>query len=218
MKEVQYFAIGLLVGLLFFLLSIASRAKPYIPEHWHQWVTFVVMLAGLYIGQNLKPPTYDVVLGVVCIFVFALMIALYQVRAGLMYQAYLTGWGQPKEKRPEPDRQNQAPDLGPGFIPTKRAVMLPNPQVVAVPKISPERKVARALIDQRNHNMKVDLTEDFWLKNRNFDGSREEFVEMKARWRRNDVIYKTGSRKNAPDDVKDWKKVRWVADGNLLPS
>jgi hypothetical protein len=189
----------------------------YVYRHWHQALPYFIILSGLWVGQKFKPATYDVIIAVFAIEAGGLMLWFYLIVAGIMYQAYITGWGERKGKAGEAQEETRDPALTPDFIPTKRALMQTHAQVVTAPKIDAEQKVARTLIDQRNHNMKVDLTETFWIKRGNFEGSRDQFVAMKDKWIKHGVIYKTGDRKNAPHDVKDWRRVRLIAGGNPLP-
>jgi len=221
MTEVHYFTLGLIIGLGFLVMTYVTRAGLYIPRPWHQFMPFSIMLIGLYIGQKLKA-TYDVILTVASMEIGALIAWTFQAIAGLMYQAYLTGSGSGRKEAPapKPEESDTLIDWNTGRV-IKRVKLEPtviNAQVTAAPRFDAERMVARTLIDQRNHNLKVDLTESFWVKRGNFKGSRDQFVEMKDKWIRHGIIYKTGDRKNAPSDVRDWRKVRLIADGNPLPT
>jgi hypothetical protein len=211
MDAIIYITIGILIGLVFLVMTLVSRGKMYIPEHWHGFLPFSILCAALYFEERVKGFS----LAVTSIVIGALISWAGLEVKGAMYQAYVTGWGKAKEPQPEPTPA--PPIFGTGFILTKRAQMQASAQVVTAPKINAEQKVAKTLIYQRNQNMKVDLTEEFWIKRGNFDGSREEFVAMKARWVKQGVSYKTGTRKNAPHDIKDWKLCRMIADGHQLP-
>ncbi len=211
MDAIIYITIGILIGLVFLVMTLVSRGKMYIPEHWHAFMPFSILCAALYFEERVKQFS----MGVTFIEIGALISWAALEAKGAMYQAYVTGRGKPKEPQPEPEPA--LPSLGEGFILTKRAQMQTSAQVVEAPKINAEQKVAKTLIYQRNQNMKVDLTEDFWIKRHNWEGTPEEFRDMKARWVKQGVSYKTGTRKNAPHDIKDWKLCRMIADGHELP-
>lgn len=201
----------------------------YIPRHWHVAIPVSFSLLGWYITEH-YPNTYDVVIVFLVLQYHAIMHMAYIVIAGNMYQAYVTQVSARQGPETEPLYDHNTgkvigevpvrnPASGDGWEPLKlkRTEQPVMNQVVTPVRFDKERKVAKTLIQQRNGNFKVDLTEDFWIKRGNFGESRKKFVEMKDRWRRDGVIYKAGDRENAPDEVADWRKVRLIADGNKLP-
>ena len=88
-------------------------------------------------------------------------------------------------------------------------------QVTAQPKFDAERIFAKTLIDMRNHNFEVKMTEAYWIKEKRFSSSREEFVEMLDKWEHYGLSGRAGGQeKRVP---KDWRKIRLIAQGEKLP-
>jgi hypothetical protein len=208
--------IAIAIVILVLVVIFTSRAKRYIPQVWHFIGPVSLILLGSGIFESYREKYYGYLWIIMAWVQFPLTwVALYWAKfiyeIGVDYQKSLSRGSAPVE-----DVKSET-KLDPSFTPMARPIIHDNAQVVDVPKLNPEQKVARTLIDQRNQNLKVDLTEDFWIKRGNFSGTREEFVQMKARWTRQGVSYKTGERKNAPHDIQDWRKVRMIANGDELP-
>jgi hypothetical protein len=195
----------------------------YIPKGFHWLGPVATVLTGFLIRQQIGG-TWDVSVFVqLPLVVIASEWGAYIWQAGVAWQNYQTS-----THAPHPHEAGVILDWNTGKpVDVPRVVPLNNDgqmqtialnQVVDMPKFDNERKVARTLIDQRNHNMDVDLTEAFWIKRGNFGESRDKFVAMKDKWTRLGVIYKVGERKNAKHDVKDWRLVRLIAQGQKLPS
>jgi hypothetical protein len=85
------------------------------------------------------------------------------------------------------------------------------------PKINSEAQVAKVLIDQRNNNFKVDLTETYWIKGGRFPESREKFSMMLRKWQYHRMIERKSFTKNSPFVVVDWRLARSVSNGRKLP-
>jgi hypothetical protein len=78
-----------------------------------------------------------------------------------------------------------------------------------------ERKFARTLIHQRNNNLKVQLTETYWIKEKRFGESRDAFVSMMDKWEYHGLSGREGGQDKRV--IKDWRKVRLVEQGLKLP-
>lgn len=182
----------------------------YVPRHWHWLGPFAFILLGFYIHENLNS-AWDVIVFInIPLAILAMEWGAYILQAGVAYQNYLTG-------APSPRRvERPLPDLGSDFVPLVRPMSNDNAQTVDVPKFDSERQVARTVINQRNHNLKVDLTEEFWIKRGNFEGSREAFVAVMDKWKRYKLIRK-GEQTNSTHEVMDWRGIRLIADGHPLP-
>jgi hypothetical protein len=204
-----YIAIGIVIGLIFMVMALVSRGKMYIPEHWHAFLPFSIILGALYLQERIK----EFSLGVAAIEIGALISWAGLEIKGAMYQAMITSTG---ADRPAPKSEPETLNLGAGFIPTKRAIMQPSAQVVAPVQINQEQQIARTLIAQHMGKYEPDLTEEFWIKRGNFKGTRQEFTAIKAKWLRLGITYKKGTRKNAKHDIKSWRKVHMIADGHTL--
>lgn len=197
----------------------------YVPKGFH-WIGPTSLILGGFFIRTQYGAHWDVFAFVqLPLAVVAAEWGAYLWKAGEAYQRYVTGTPQPEQPVKAVDWNTGAeveplPVYDNGLKPMIRVNGKPHvaySQSVDLPKFDNERKVAKTLITQRNNNFSVDLTEEFWIKRGNFGESRDRFVAMKDKWVRHGVIYKVGERKNAPHDVKDWRKVRLIADGNPLP-
>lgn len=168
--------------------------------------------------------TYDLVSMFIIFQFFAVVAAPYLAIANLMYTAYLTqtntgavekltNWHTGKVVDATPEKSD------PGFM---RLIRKPAPtvpvmlnQVVSLPVYDYERNFARTLINMRNSNFEVDMTEKYWIKGGRFGESRETFVAMLAKWEYHGLSGRTGRQnKRVP---LDWRKIRLVEQGNPLP-
>jgi hypothetical protein len=197
----------------------------YIPRHWH-WLGPVATVLGGFLIRTQYGAHWDVFAFVqLPLAVIAGEWGAYIWQAGSAYQNYITNASDPN---PSPVRTGQILDWNTGkpvdppsvvpFNDNGRKSVIALNQTVTMPKLDPERRFARTLIDMRNGNLKVDLTEAFWIENGNrYGAEREAFVSMRDRWRKNAVIEKVGQGRTSPYQVIDWRKVRMVAGGTPLP-
>lgn len=201
----------------------------YIPRHWHWIAPFGAVLATFGINQQVFGGGFhwDFFLTVqLPVAMIAREYGYFLSKAGVAYQNYITNASDPN---PAPERKGQILDWNTGkpiddspsvvpFNNNGRRGVIALAQTVVAPRINAERKFARTLIDMRNGNLKVVLTEAYWIEDGNRYGEeREKFVAMRERWRKNGVIEKAGQGKTSPYQVIDWRKVRMVAEGHPLP-
>ena len=194
----------------------------YIPRHWHFAISTLISLLGFYIKHKLGD-TYDVVIVFFALQYHAVMHTVYIVKAGLLYQAYVTqtpakdepiynhNTGKPVEPMPAAD----------GFIPLARkavqTVPVVNQQVVSAPRFDKERNFAVTLIRMHEYDPEkdADMTETKWVKSGKF--VRADFKAMLEVWEGYGVIARKSKAKNAPYRVNSWAAVRLIANGNPLP-
>lgn len=180
----------------------------YIPRHWHWVAPVAVVLLGFYIGHNFKYG-FDVFLTQGSLVFIACSHALYILKAGVLYQAYLTQVDtQAEARKAEPPKPRDIPNLN--------EAQTVYSQLAAGVRFDLERNLAVMLCVMNDHQMKVDLTEKKWVKPNKFK-TREHFLEVLDRWKRRGIIDRVADRKNSPYEVKDWQAVRLIADGNPLP-
>lgn len=209
---------GIAVSLVILLLIaiFTSRSKIYIPQGWHFTGPTAIILLGVailkYTWEKYGEPAAQIVL----IFANAPFTAVawywsrYLYEAGVLHQKYVTRGAATTTQQEEPEEKTELV-----FTPTLRAIPELKAQTVAVVKIDAEQKFARTLIDQRNHNLEVNMTETYWIKGKRFDGSRDEFVQMLERWEYHGLSERAGKQqKRVP---KDWRMIRLVAQGEKLP-
>lgn len=193
------------------------------------WVGFVVFSAGMYIIHD-KPPAWDVVL---------LGSGTWIIGIGLIAQNQIArhienvAWHRKDDKPSTPpapvevqrtmrtggNTEVEVP-LAPGYMPLRKL----HPDMLdhqystdsEFPKIANEKMVARTIIEQRNHNFEINLTEEYWVKGGRFPESREKFAAMMRRWRYHGVIVKKSSARNSTFIVADWQKLRGIASGRTL--
>jgi hypothetical protein len=189
----------------------------YVPRHWHWTGPVGMVLIGFAIHKSYGGG-WDVILFVMWpLLRISIEYAAYIHEAGVIYQKYITRGGAP-EPEPEPE-QPADPTLGPGFIQTKRAQMQVSAQVVAAPSFDMERQFAKTLIvmhDYKPGDKAVDLREETWKKPNKF-GTRDAYLQVRDKWERRGIIGRKGNKKNASFQVKDWRAVQLIADGNPLP-
>jgi len=193
----------------------------YIPRHWHNFFPFCLLLVGLYVGEN-YPPTYDVVLFCISIYLLALSVAYYYAKAGILYQRYVT-WidGMESEVKAVTEKvvtkqQESVPTINTFGKPTLVSTFT---KTVPPPVVSTKEKhFALTLLRQKDYGNGseeyVDLTETTWVRPDHF--SRKEFVKLIDKWKYNGVIARKSNRENSTYQVKNWVKVRDVASGKTL--
>jgi hypothetical protein len=191
----------------------------YIPRHWHFAIPFGAIMATFGINQQILGGGFhwDYFVTVqLPVAMSAYQYAYFLSKAGVAYQNYQTG--APKVEQPQ-----EILDWNTGRVVAIKtggvqvgAISLN--QTTVMPRLNAERKFAKTLIDMRNGNLEVKLTESHWISPVNRYGEeRDKFVEMKERWVRNGVLGRAGVGKTAPYIVADWRQVRLVAQGEPLP-
>lgn len=181
----------------------------YIPRPWHQILPFSMIMSGLYIGHNLRPATYDVILACISIYIAALMLGYYIMQAGIIYQRYLAqidNAANVKPVAPKADEPKTYPNLRPVFESS-----------VSIPRFDKERHWAVLLI--RTHESfpdQVDLTELKWVIQKKMF-IRAEFANMLKNWEMHGLIGRKNLNKNSPYIVTRWDGIRLIANGNPLP-
>lgn len=191
----------------------------YIPRHHDHIYPVITIMLGFFIRQQFGPSA-DVFFTASCLQIAGLMHSYYIVRAGILYQGYVTNTPMPKAPitnwhTREPVEDIAAP-VEPGFIPMGRAGSVPilKQQVVTLPKFDKERNFAVTLLRMYEYDPKqVDLTEGRWVKPGKF--IRDEFVAMLDNWEGHGLSGRKGKQRKRV--VIDWRKVRLVANGNPLP-
>lgn len=190
----------------------------YIPRHYHQVFPVATILLGFYIAQNFQW-SFDVIATFISLQVTGVMHAFYLMRAGELYQAYITGIYRDDHKVNKPISEKQRePQTDIGFVPLLRpAQSATYTQTVVAPKIDKQRDFAIALLRMFDFDpSKVDLTEDKWVKSsKKF--SRTEFVNMLDRWKKLNIIDRKNENRNSPWVVSRWELVRLIAQGETLP-
>ncbi len=131
-------------------------------------------------------------------------------------------WGIVLRKRDEyrVARGEEPKPLKPAGVPVyadgKPLGMMEYKQITQAVAFDAERNFARSLIDMRNGNLEVVMTEAYWIKGGKYGDSREAFVTMLDKWRYHKVAGRAGNRQNSTYEVRDWKQVRMIAGGLKL--
>jgi hypothetical protein len=206
----------------------------YIPHHWHFFISLGISLLGFYIKQKLGN-TYDVVIVFLVIQYHAIMHTIYIVVAGNMYQAYVTQTNTRRAPETEPLYDHNTGKII-GEVPVRNPVYNPPAiandgwrplklkkveqpvysQVATLPRFDKERNFAVTMIRMYDYDPEqVDMTEAKWVKPGKF--VRAEFVAMLENWEVHGVSGRANGKKNSKRVVKDWRKVRLIAQGNPLP-
>ena len=121
-------------------------------------------------------------------------------------------------------RPSQTERTEPRKIPDLNAPIKINTMVVQGVKVDSEMMTARALIDMRNGNLDVNMTEAFWLNKINGTNrwqklggnGRKDFVDMLDRWESFGAIKREGGQGKRV--VGDWQKVRKIEQGHKPPA
>lgn len=209
--EITYFAIGFVIGLIFLAMTLTSRGRMYIPEHWHAFLPYTVLLTALYLEERLKGTS----LAIILIEIGALISWAALEIKGAMYQAYITGWGKERKQETAPEAKTDEPVL----TPLVRAIPQLMEKTVEPVRFDMERQFAKTLIIMRDYKPNeeaVDLREETWKRPNKF-GSRDAYLLTRDKWEERGIIGKKTKRKNSPYAVKDWRAVQLIADGNPLP-
>lgn len=186
----------------------------YVPKHYHWLAPFGAIITTFGINQQVLGGGFHwdyALLVQLPISILACSYGIYLEKAGVAYQNYVTGAPLPNAKPIEAQRTTV-----PLYVEGQPRTMIYN-QVTAKPVMDAERNVAKTLIDQRNHNLEINLKEEYWIKGGRFGESREAFANMREKWMYHKIIERAGERKNAPFVVCDWRALRLVADGQKLP-
>lgn len=184
----------------------------YVPRHWHWVLPVTLVLLGFYVRTHYGAHWDVFVFVQLPLCAIAVEWGAYIWQAGVVWQKFSCG-------EPVVEKQKVAvPYNNNGSLTTVHL-----DQVTEAPKINNERKFYRTLIDMRNHNFDVILTESYWVEEKignsnRYGEPRDNFVNMKERGVKIGSLERAGQRKNAPHQVKDWRIVRLIADGTISPA
>lgn len=179
----------------------------YIPRHWHWVFPVLIVLLGFYIGHNYVFG-FDVFIAQSSLTFIACSHAYYIMRAGVMYQAYITRL----DERADARKQEQPPREIPNLNEAQTVYGQDTPRVV----FDKERQFAGALLAMRALEKEPDLREEFWKRPNKF-GSRDAYIAVRDRWAERGILGRKDARKNSPYVVENWIAVELVANGNPLP-
>lgn len=187
----------------------------YIPRHFHFAYPITTILLGFYVKQRYGE-SFDTYFVLFALTIAALIHAVWIYKAGMLYQKYQTKLDEPDTKLTEKDllamaheRARQL-DLEPVDLPPVKVYG----KAMSLPQFNKERNFAITLIRQQEEFGYADMTEEKWVKTKKF--TRDEFKAMLGLWEEYGLIERASPHKNAPYIVKDWLKIRAVADGNML--
>jgi hypothetical protein len=186
----------------------------YTPRQWHFFYPVLTILLGFWLreryGDDWNTGLAQILLGIA-----ALIHAVYLLYAGILYQKYQTREESPYDPMSE---KNLAAKAAEAYA--EKHGLSPLPKVKAygealqLPSFDRERQFAISLLRMAEGG-KVDLTEDKWVDTKKF--TRTEFKAMLGLWEEYGLIEREDySRTNSPYVVKNWDKVRAVADGNPI--
>jgi hypothetical protein len=173
-----------------------------------------LIIAALALTNHYRPITIDK-WDVAVVFLWLVSAAIYWwieiLIKMILWQGYMTSPDDlsPQDKSP---RKEQAYRNEPRPIPNLNGYN----QTTLRLKINAEQKFAKSLIDMRNGNLKIDLTEAYWIEGINgnrYGEERDKFADMKKRWAKWEIIERAGN----GYQVADWRKVRMVAQGHPPP-
>lgn len=189
----------------------------YVPKKLDWLGPIGTIMINFYLHENFyQHPTFDVMMFIFApIAVTSVSWSIYLWKAGLLYQEGETYTGIELDHEQQ-KRDKEALARGLGLTPLKPLELVPNQQVVDMPKISAEMQVAHTLLLQKGSKLKIDLTEKYWIVGHRFDGSRETFVQMKYKWSFHHVI-EMGRYKNTTPTVQRWDVMRMISRGLELP-
>ena len=164
------------------------------------------LLAGFWVVQKYGKG-WDTLLFLLACFVLAILLGIFIVLEKIE-------WVGVDVFRPEKIEKRIIPNLNSPVM---------NTLTVQGVKVNSERMLAKALIDMRNSNFDVNMTETFWLNKignesrwQKLGGNgRSDFVKMLDRWEQTGAIRReTGQNKRV---VGDWLKVRKIEQGYSPP-
>lgn len=79
--------------------------------------------------------------------------------------------------------------------------------------MTPERLVAFAILGQKDSDLPVNLTEKFWITEKHFEGSREQWALMMRDWESRGAVKRKGRAKNSGYEPYDWREIRRILRG-----
>lgn len=114
--------------------------------------------------------------------------------------------------------QERKPDAVPLSVDGNLVGMLSYEQITTMPAFDPERNFAKTLITMRNGNLRVNMTETYWIAGGKYGDSREAFVNMREKWIYHNIARKVGTSQTSTYEIvnEGWRVVRQIADGLKL--
>lgn len=142
---------------------------------------------------------------------------VWQINVGIVLRKKRdNAWELRDETKPEPKPEPKP--LPEGLKPIIRVNGMPRLAfAVKAPKLDREREMYVILWRWHETGRQINLTEEYWVKQKKYFKRKEFAQDVKGRAEANGIFYRVNANKNAPHDVMDWQKVEKIARGGVLP-
>lgn len=177
----------------------------YVPKNWHWFGPLLPVTANLYIMHNMTV-SYDVALFVLApLAIASASMSVFIGKAGEIWQRYEAGETVPAPRIEE--RQRIKTNFNSGELVLE--------QVADLPVRTNGMNFCQTLIQQRNGNLEVNLTESYWIKGKHWKGSRDTFVAYLSMLEKRNGIRRKSGGQTSGYEPNDWRVIRLGAKGAI---